>query len=92
MRIYASTMLASSVQTTRTSVFTCAVANIWARDTPAKARNDRIAAKMFTELGVDTFYLEYDAPRAGGSESLNFLPKSKNVVLGVVTSKFPHLV
>lgn len=52
---------------------------------------DKIAKKMFTELAVDTFYLEYDTPRAGGFEPLKFLPKQKNCVLGVVTSKFPKL-
>lgn len=52
---------------------------------------DKIAAKMFQYLNVDTFYLEYDTPRAGGFEPLKYLPKSKNVVLGVVTSKFPAL-
>ena len=32
-----------------------------------------------------------DTPRAGGFEPLKFLPKNKNVVLGVITSKFPEL-
>jgi methionine synthase II (cobalamin-independent) len=40
---------------------------------------------------VDTYYLEYDTPRAGGFEPLAHLPKNKNVVLGVITSKFPEL-
>ncbi len=42
-------------------------------------------------LNVDTFYLEYDTPRAGGFEPLVHLPKDKSVILGVVTSKFPQL-
>ena len=47
---------------------------------------------MFKDLSHDiTFYLEYDTPRAGGFEPLRQLPKDKNVVLGVVTSKFPKL-
>lgn len=50
---------------------------------------DRIAAALFTSLNVSTFYLEYDTPRAGGFEPLKHLPHNKNVVLGVVTSKFP---
>ena len=37
------------------------------------------------------YYLEYDTPRAGGFEPLKYLPKDKNVVVGVVTSKFPKL-
>ncbi|EAU35199.1 conserved hypothetical protein [Aspergillus terreus NIH2624] len=52
---------------------------------------DRIATKLFQELNVDTYYLEYDTPRAGGFEPLKELPKHKNVILGVVTSKFPEL-
>ncbi|KAK3644240.1 hypothetical protein LTR56_009777 [Elasticomyces elasticus] len=52
---------------------------------------DRIAAKLFNNLDVSTYYLEYDTPRAGGFEPLKSLPKNKNVVLGVVTSKFPKL-
>lgn len=43
------------------------------------------------DLNVDTYYLEYDTPRAGGFEPLKHLPKNKNVILGVVTSKFPKL-
>lgn len=35
--------------------------------------------------------LEYDTERAGGFEPLKFLPKNKNVILGLVTSKFPEL-
>lgn len=52
---------------------------------------DRIAQKLFNELNVGTFYLEYDTARAGGFEPLKSLPKNKNVILGVITSKFPEL-
>lgn len=52
---------------------------------------DRIATKLFQDLNVDTYYLEYDTPRAGGFEPLKFLPKNKNAILGVITSKFPEL-
>ncbi|KAJ8109375.1 hypothetical protein OPT61_g7505 [Boeremia exigua] len=52
---------------------------------------DRIATKLFQQLNVHTYYLEYDTPRAGGFEPLAHLPKNKNVILGVVTSKFPEL-
>jgi methionine synthase II (cobalamin-independent) len=52
---------------------------------------DRIATKLFNELNADTYYLEYDTARAGGFEPLKELPKSKNVVLGVITSKFPKM-
>ena len=52
---------------------------------------DNIASKLFKDLNVDTYYLEYDTARAGGFEPLKHLPKNKNVILGVVTSKFPEL-
>jgi methionine synthase II (cobalamin-independent) len=52
---------------------------------------DRVARRLFQELNVDTYYLEYDTPRAGGFEPLKELPTNKNVILGVVTSKFPEL-
>jgi methionine synthase II (cobalamin-independent) len=50
-----------------------------------------IAERFFKTLEYDTFYLEYDSPRAGGFEPLRFLPRDKNVVLGVVTTKSPEL-
>lgn len=52
---------------------------------------DRVAKKLFQDLHVDTYYLEYDTPRAGGFEPLKSLPKNKNVILGVITSKFPEM-
>lgn len=52
---------------------------------------EKIAEKFFTVLNYDTFFLEYDNPRSGGFEPLRFLPKHKNVVLGVVTTKDPEL-
>lgn len=52
---------------------------------------DRIATKLFNELNVNTYYLEYDTPRAGGFEPLKQLPKDKNVIIGVITSKFPEM-
>lgn len=52
---------------------------------------DRIATQLFQSLNVHTYYLEYDTPRAGGFEPLKHLPVNKNVILGVITSKFPEL-
>jgi len=52
---------------------------------------EAIAKQFFETLNYDTFYLEYDNPRSGGFEPLRFLPKHKNVVLGVVTTKDPQL-
>lgn len=52
---------------------------------------DRIAVKLFQTLNVHTYYLEYDTPRAGSFSPLASLPDHKNVILGVITSKFPAL-
>jgi methionine synthase II (cobalamin-independent) len=52
---------------------------------------DNIATKLFQNLNVDTYYLEYDTPRAGGFEPLKELPRGKNVILGLITSKFPKM-
>lgn len=40
---------------------------------------------------MQTYYLEYDTPRAGSFSPLAHLPSNKNVILGVITSKFPKL-
>ena len=48
---------------------------------------DPIAEKVFGGLDVDRFLLEYDSDRAGGFEPLRFVPKGKQVVLGLVTTK-----
>ncbi|KAM6479084.1 hypothetical protein HDV62DRAFT_393586 [Trichoderma sp. SZMC 28011] len=52
---------------------------------------EKIAERFFKVLNYDTFFLEYDNARSGGFEPLRFLPKNKNVVLGVVTTKDPTL-
>ncbi|KAI1775964.1 UROD/MetE-like protein [Hypoxylon cercidicola] len=52
---------------------------------------DIIAKKLFENLKVNTFYLEYDTERAGGFEPLRYLPKDKNVVVGVISTKVPQL-
>ena len=46
-----------------------------------------IAEQVFGGLQVDRFLLEYDTERAGGFEPLRFVPKGKQVVLGLVTTK-----
>ena len=48
---------------------------------------DHVAEALFGELKVDGFFLEYDDARSGGFEPLRFVPKGKQVVLGLVTTK-----
>ena len=52
---------------------------------------DSVADKFFGRTNVDHFLLEFDTPRAGGFAPLRHLPKSKGVVLGLVSSKTPIL-
>jgi 5-methyltetrahydropteroyltriglutamate--homocysteine methyltransferase len=52
---------------------------------------DAIAEKLFGLLDVDRFLLEYDSDRSGGFEPLRLVPRGKNVVLGLVTTKEPKL-
>jgi|SRR5579871_257755 len=52
---------------------------------------DAIAEKLFQNLHVDRFLLEYDTERSGGFEPLRLVPRGKTVVLGLVTTKEPQL-
>ncbi|MDE0283250.1 MAG: 5-methyltetrahydropteroyltriglutamate--homocysteine S-methyltransferase, partial [Gammaproteobacteria bacterium] len=52
---------------------------------------DKVAEKLFTQLQVDAFFLEYDSSRAGSFEPLRFMPRDKKVVLGLISSKVPTL-
>ncbi len=57
----------------------------------AEGSYEAISEKLFNEAEVDTFFLEYESERAGGFEPLRHVPKNKNVVLGLVSSKTPKL-
>src|SRR5687768_8403538 len=52
---------------------------------------DSVAEKFFSRTNVNHFLLEFDTPRAGGFAPLRHVPKDKGVVLGLVSSKTPHL-
>ncbi len=57
----------------------------------AQGAYDGIADVCFAGLEVDRFLLEFDDARSGGFDPLRFLPKSKQVVLGLITTKSPQL-
>jgi 5-methyltetrahydropteroyltriglutamate--homocysteine methyltransferase len=57
----------------------------------AEGGYDPIAEKLFNELDVDLFLLEYESERAGTFEPLRFVPPNKGVVLGLISSKVPGL-
>jgi 5-methyltetrahydropteroyltriglutamate--homocysteine methyltransferase len=46
-----------------------------------------VAEVMFNTINVHGYFMEFDSERAGGFEPLRFVPKGKQVVLGLVTSK-----
>jgi 5-methyltetrahydropteroyltriglutamate--homocysteine methyltransferase len=53
----------------------------------AEGGYEPVAEVLFSELGVDGYFLEYDDARSGDFSPLRFLPKGKLVVLGLVTTK-----
>ncbi len=57
----------------------------------AEGGYDLVADTLFNKIDVDSYFLEYDTPRAGTFEPLRLVPKDKTVVLGLVSSKFPEL-
>jgi 5-methyltetrahydropteroyltriglutamate--homocysteine methyltransferase len=57
----------------------------------AEGGYEAIAERLFHELAVDRFLLEYDDERSGSFEPLKLVPKGKIVVLGLVSSKRPTL-
>ena len=57
----------------------------------AEGGYDLVADTLFNRIDVDSYFLEYDTPRAGTFEPLRLVPKNKTVVLGLVSSKFPEL-
>ncbi len=50
-----------------------------------------VAEMVFNQINVDGYFMEWDDDRSGGFEPLRFLPKGKQVVLGLVTSKFGEI-
>jgi 5-methyltetrahydropteroyltriglutamate--homocysteine methyltransferase len=50
-----------------------------------------VAERLFQQVEVDTFFLEYDTARAGDFRPLRFVPATRSVVLGLVSTKTPVL-
>jgi 5-methyltetrahydropteroyltriglutamate--homocysteine methyltransferase len=53
----------------------------------AEGGYDAIAEKLFGSLRADRFLLEYDDERSGGFGPLRWVPKGKQIVLGLVSTK-----
>ena len=56
-----------------------------------KGSYEPVAERLFNEVPVDRFLLEYDTERAGGFEPLRFVPQGPTVVLGLISTKVPQL-
>ena len=52
---------------------------------------DAVAERMFNDLDIDVFLLEYDTDRAGDFAPLRHVPRSKSVSLGLISTKTPVL-
>ena len=52
---------------------------------------ESVAERFFENTNVNHFLLEYDTSRAGDFAPLRFVPKTKGVVLGLVSTKTPAL-
>lgn len=57
----------------------------------AQGSYEPVADVLFNELNVDAYFLEYDDERSGDFAPLRFVPKGKDVVLGLVSSKLEAL-
>ena len=57
----------------------------------ARGGYEPVAERLFGEVEVDRFLLEYDTERAGGFEPLRFVRPGTVVVLGLISSKLPEL-
>lgn len=57
----------------------------------AEGGYEPIADVLFNRIDVDSYFLEYDTPRAGDFAPLRLVPKDKIVVLGLVSTKTPTL-
>jgi 5-methyltetrahydropteroyltriglutamate--homocysteine methyltransferase len=54
----------------------------------AEGGYDYVAERIFNDVNLDGYFLEWDTDRAGGLEPLRYVPKGKKiVVLGLITSK-----
>lgn len=50
-----------------------------------------VAEKLFSQLKVDAYFLEYDSSRSGSFKPLSYMPDDKLVVLGLVSTKTSEL-
>ena len=52
-----------------------------------RASYDAVAERLFNNLKIKAFFLEYDTPRSGDFTPLRFVPADKTIVLGLISTK-----
>jgi 5-methyltetrahydropteroyltriglutamate--homocysteine methyltransferase len=57
----------------------------------AQGSYDAVAERLFNNLKIKAFFLEYDTPRSGDFTPLRFMPPDKTVVLGLISTKTSEL-
>jgi methionine synthase II (cobalamin-independent) len=57
----------------------------------AEGSYDAVAERLFNALNIPFYLLEYDSPRAGTFTPLRFVPRHKQIVLGLVSTKTPAM-
>ena len=58
----------------------------------AEGGYEPVAERMFNDVNIDGYFLEWESERAGGLEPLRYVPRGKKiVVLGLVSSKLAAL-
>jgi 5-methyltetrahydropteroyltriglutamate--homocysteine methyltransferase len=58
----------------------------------AEGGYEPVAERMFNDVDIDGYFLEWESERAGGLDPLRYVPKGKKiVVLGLVSSKLAAL-
>jgi 5-methyltetrahydropteroyltriglutamate--homocysteine methyltransferase len=55
----------------------------------AEGSYEAVAERLFNRLDIGFFFLEYDSPRAGDFTPLRFVPGTKSVILGLISTKTP---
>jgi 5-methyltetrahydropteroyltriglutamate--homocysteine methyltransferase len=53
----------------------------------AEGSYEEVSERLFNNLEICFFFLEYDSPRAGDFSPLRYMPKSKTVILGLISTK-----
>jgi 5-methyltetrahydropteroyltriglutamate--homocysteine methyltransferase len=48
---------------------------------------EAVAEQVFSDVNVDGYFLEFDDERSGGFEALRYIPRTKSVAIGIVSTK-----